>query len=140
MKIANWGAFFGTTQVKEKRDSDKDGGQSLAYTGNDGSGGSSREKRQDENAENPDTQSELKALVVTDEKVTLAMETFHKDPVTQANGLTAVMEGRGEATKIVLKDVSGNVIRQFTRQEFLKLSAHAKQDTHNRGKILDQKL
>lgn len=137
MKISNWGAIFSTSQVKEKRDSDKDGGQAQTYFGDDGSGGSSREKKQDENS---NTQEELKALVVTDEKVTLAIETFHKDPITQANGLTAVMEGGGDAAKIVLKDVSGNVIRQFTRQEFLKLSSHAKQDTHNRGKILDQKL
>lgn len=137
MKISSWVGVFNTAQIKEKREGDKDGGQAQVYTGNDGSGGSSREKKQDENQQPPE---ELKALVVTDEKVTHAIEAFHKDPVTQANGLTAVIEGGGDAAKIVLKDVSGNVIRQFTRQEFLKLSAHAKQDTHHRGKILDQKL
>lgn len=137
MKISNLGAVFNINQVKEKKDGDKDGGQAQVYTGNDGSGGSSREKRQDDDS---NTQEELKSLVVTDEKVTLAIEAFHKDPITKANGLTAVMEGGGDTTKIILKDVSGNVIRQFTRQEFLKLSTYSKQDTHNRGKILDQKL
>ena len=73
------------------------------------------------------------------EKVSRAIDSFHTDTTTIANGLRASLEGEGPGLKIVLKDVNGAVVRHFSGEEFLKLRAAAG-GPHLRGKILDQKL
>lgn len=70
-----------------------------------------------------------------------AVQKFEADEQTQACGLHAFVEGAGPGLRVVLKDVNGSVIRQFTGEEFLKIRQGTNpKDTHGRGKILDQKL
>ncbi len=74
------------------------------------------------------------------EEVQAAVKAFHSDMQTQANGLSAAVEGSGPGLRVVLKDGSSAVIRQFTGEEFLKLREAVGKDIKARGKILDQKL
>lgn len=72
-----------------------------------------------------------------------AVIAFHADPATQASGLTAVLEEGAPGLRVVVKDVNGTTLRQFSGDEFLRLRGNAaagSQDTRGRGKILDQKL
>lgn len=70
----------------------------------------------------------------------LALKIFEEDAKAKASGLSAEKEGHGPGLKIILKDVSGRVIRSLSGQEFLKLREGAAQDTKARGKLLDQKF
>lgn len=72
-------------------------------------------------------------------EVEAAVKSFEKDKSTTAVGLHAHSEGKGPGLKVILKDVSGNVVRQFTGEEFLKLREVASDQPRGRGKILDQK-
>jgi hypothetical protein len=69
-----------------------------------------------------------------------AIELFQADEATVANGLKASIEGQGPGLRIILTDVNGGVVRQFTGEEFLKLRSAAAPGAHRSGKILDQKL
>ena len=72
--------------------------------------------------------------------VSAAIQAFQIDKDTQGSGISAEMDGRGPGLRVVLKDGSGAIIRQFTGEEFLKLREAVQQDGRVRGKILDQKL
>jgi hypothetical protein len=74
------------------------------------------------------------------EQVQAAVDAFGGDAQTQANGLTASAVGGGPGLRVVLKDGSGAIVRQFTGEEFLRLREAATKDGRVRGKILDQKL
>jgi hypothetical protein len=74
------------------------------------------------------------------EKVKQALSAFSSDTQALANGLTASVTGSGPGLKVILRDGTGAVIRQFTGEEFLRMREAASQDGRNRGKILDQKL
>lgn len=76
----------------------------------------------------------------TPEEVNAAVEAFGSDALAQANGLSATAQGNGPGLKVVLKDGTGAIVRQFTGEEFLKLREAAGTDSRARGKILDQKL
>jgi hypothetical protein len=69
-----------------------------------------------------------------------AISQFHTEMDAQANGLNANMTGKGPGLRVVLTDSTGNVVRQFTGEEFLKLREAATQGTGKRGRILDQKF
>jgi hypothetical protein len=97
-------------------------------------GGQSQRDPQNQQQEQPKQQEPLP------EAVQQAVEAFQTDSQTQSNGLSATMEGSGPGLRVVLKDGSGGVVRQFTGEEFIKLREAAGQDTRARGKILDQKL
>ncbi len=58
---------------------------------------------------------------------------------TQPQGLHADVVGHAPGLRVVLKDVRGQVIRQFSGEEFLKLRANSTTDARARGKILDRK-
>ncbi|MEK6577788.1 MAG: hypothetical protein AABZ55_01060 [Bdellovibrionota bacterium] len=73
-------------------------------------------------------------------QVSEAVEKFRSDAQAKANGLTANLEGSGPGLRVVLKDVSGSVIRQFTGAEFLSLREATLGESQSPGKILDQKL
>ncbi len=85
---------------------------------------SRRERRQEANSEN----------------VGKAVEDFHTEFQTQVAGLNACVEGSGPGLKVILKDGTGSVVRQFTGEEFLRLREAASGDGRVVGKILDQKL
>lgn len=74
------------------------------------------------------------------EQVDQAVEAFQHEMENQANGLSASVEGTGPGLKVVLKDESGSVVRQFSGDEFVKMRKTATKDGRVRGKILDQKL
>ncbi len=114
-----------TQRVDEKEDtSDKDFSQHM------------RDQEQKKKKKDP------AEIVVTDEKVKIAIEGFKKEIHAEQNGLIAIPEGQGPGLRVYLKDGSGAVIRQWTGEEFLKLreAANTKTEEPNRGKILDQKL
>ncbi len=73
------------------------------------------------------------------EAVEKAVGSFADDAQARASGLSVIAEGTGPGLKVVLKDASGSVVRQFTGQEFLELRKGASKDSRARGKILDQK-
>lgn len=77
---------------------------------------------------------------VTDEKVKMAIESFAIDQQNRTNGITAAQVGSGPGLKVILRDGTGAVIRQFTGEEFIRVREAANTDGRIRGKILDQKL
>ena len=85
-------------------------------------------------------EEELPVEYATDGKVEAAIEAFQADNQTRANGLAAEKIGNGPGLKVVLKDGTGAVIRQFTGEEFLKVREALSKTSAGRGKILDQKL
>lgn len=111
-------------QLREKRDGSRQ--QQGGQTG--------QEKKQQDSGEQELSSDEMK------EKLTSAVESFSSDAQAKANGLSASLaENAGPGLKIVLKDISGNVVRQFTGEEFLKLRGTSAGTFPKRGKILDQK-
>ncbi len=76
----------------------------------------------------------------TPESVEAALEDFRSDEAAQAHGLSAKQEGSGAGLRVVLRDSDGQVVRQFTGEEFVRLREAASSDGRVRGKILDQKL
>jgi hypothetical protein len=78
---------------------------------------------------------------VTDDKVKAAMESFAHDEQALAAGLTVDPVGKGPGLRVVLKDGTGAIVRQFTGEEFVKLREAAANGTpHAPGKLLDRKL
>lgn len=75
---------------------------------------------------------------VTDDKVESAMNEFQSDAQALAAGLSAAKEGSGPGLRIILKDGSGVVIRQFTGEEFVQMR-DAVNGKSASGKILDRK-
>jgi hypothetical protein len=110
---------------------------------NDGDGGAARQQY-DPNQNKQDRQDSDGQADSGDEslpeKVARAIESFQADATTVANGLRATLEGQGPGLKIVLKDVNGDVVRNFTGEEFLRLRSAPGSSAHPRGKILDRKL
>lgn len=76
----------------------------------------------------------------SEEDVLSAVAQFEADQLSQKNGISASMEGGGPGLKVVLKDGTGTVIREFTGEEFLKLRETVSQEGRSSGKILDQKV
>jgi hypothetical protein len=77
---------------------------------------------------------------VTEEKLEQAMGSFQVDTGSTHSGLTASLEGKGPGLRVLLKDGTGAVIRQFTGEEFLKLRVESQEDGRKSGKIIDRKL
>jgi hypothetical protein len=75
---------------------------------------------------------------VAPQKLNELVDSYRSD--LQAQGLDASVEGVGPGLKVVLRDSSGGLIRQFTSREFLRLRTSSAKENRNRGKILDQKL
>lgn len=107
----------------------------------DGDGGSARQQYDpNQSKRDPDSQDSDTNPENLPQKVTEAIESFQADEATVANGLKASIEGHGPGLRIILKDINGGVVRQFTGEEFLKLRSAAAPGAHRNGKILDQKL
>lgn len=129
MKI---GAFTGNIGylplVREKREGQtRDEGQS--HTQQQTNSENSQEKDGQPNEESPEFSKKLDQ----------AIESFQSDLQTQANGLNASIEGNGPGLKVVLKDGTGGLVRQFSGEEFLKLRQAVSKEGRVSGKILDQK-
>jgi hypothetical protein len=73
-------------------------------------------------------------------KMEQALQSFKDDPQTLASGISAEAEGSGLGLRVIVKDASGGVIRQFTGDEFMKLREAVGQDQKGRGRLLDQKF
>jgi hypothetical protein len=102
-----------------------------------------REKSEKESGgdrQNPKDQAPPRVFEVTEEKVEQAMSNFLTDSETKYSGLLASLEGKGPGLRVILKDGTGTVIRQFTGEEFLKLRVESQEDGRKSGKILDRKL
>jgi uncharacterized FlaG/YvyC family protein len=95
---------------------------------------------QDPQSEEDKKEAERDASPPSEEALREAMSTFQADAQTQAHGLSAEMNGNGPGLRIVLTDVSGTVVRQFTGEEFLRLREAANKDQRLRGRLLDQKF
>lgn len=103
----------------------------------DGHSQSNQQKPDQEKKDNKE--NEARQVAESFDDVQAAVNAFHADMQTQANGISAAIEGSGPGLKVVLKDGSSAVIRQFTGEEFLKLREVVAKGK-SRGKILDQKL
>lgn len=77
---------------------------------------------------------------VADDRVVDAVDSFAHDAQALANGLNASMSGQGPGLRVVLKDGTGAIVRQFTGEEFLQLREAVAASGSARGKILDRKL
>lgn len=79
-------------------------------------------------------------LTANDEKVEEALKTFQNELHVSSQELQASLTSSELGLKVVLKDGSGAIVRQFSGEEFLKMREAAQKLSSNRGKILDQKL
>jgi uncharacterized FlaG/YvyC family protein len=102
-----------------------------ARTERDGQNGRDQYTRQQKQEGDPEEKQK---------KMEQALQDFQSDPQTQASGISAEAEGSGPGLKVVVKDSSGGVIRQFTGEEFLKLREAVSQDKNSRGRLLDTKF
>ncbi|MBI2712290.1 MAG: hypothetical protein HYX41_05455 [Bdellovibrio sp.] len=130
MKIGLVTGIIGYPQgVREKQD----GG------GAPGHGASKESPNRQKGNESNEPQAEV-SDPASDEDVGKAVHDFLTDKQTQANGLSATIDGHGPGLKVVLRDGNGIVVRQLSGQEFLKLRRSVSKEAPVSGKILDQKL
>jgi hypothetical protein len=121
-------ANFGSKNAVAQEDArtDRDGGNGRdQYT---------RQQKKDGEGESQSSPEDQK------KKMEQALQSFKADPQTLASGISAEAEGSGPGLRVVVKDASGSVIRQFTGDEFMKLREAVSQDKKGRGRLLDQKF
>jgi hypothetical protein len=106
----------------------------------DRDGGSGRDQYTRQQKKEEDQSSSKEQGEDQKEKFAQALQSFKDDPHTQASGISAETEGRGPGLKVIVKDASGGVIRQYTGEEFMKLREAIGQDKKGRGRLLDQKF
>jgi hypothetical protein len=107
---------------------------------NDKENASGQGRGQNREERNPEQQKEPETFQITEVKVENAVDAFQKDDQARVSGLQASMIGQGPGLRVILKDGSGAIVRQFTGEEFVKLREAVSKDGRARGKILDQKL
>ncbi len=117
-----------TQPVRENEASDGNSGQKK---GSGNQQDSSQERNSKEGSE---------TFQATSEKLNAAIDSFSQDSQAQTNGLRVEREGQGPGLRVVLRDGSGAVVRQFTGEEFVQLREAAMQDAKPRGRLLDRKL
>lgn len=91
-----------------------------------------QERRKQEHDQNEDPSVE-----VTEETVDQAIELFAKDQQALSAGLTAKRESGG---RISIADDQGQLIRQLSGEEFVRLRESIAKSSGESGKILDQKF
>jgi uncharacterized FlaG/YvyC family protein len=123
------GAIGYSTRIREKSD-----GQTPENAFQD-----SKEQREEEQRQK-EHQKEQLTLPVSLAQVTEAAAAFQEDEQAKLNGLNASVSSTAPGLKVVLKNESGDVVRQLTGEEFLKLRESSAGFTKVQGKILDQKL
>lgn len=100
-----------------------------------------RDRRDSQHQQQPNSDQQKRRQEPADpQQVDQAMQEFAQDAQAQAHGLTVSASGQGPGLRVVLKDGSGAVLRQFTGEEFLRLREAAHGENRVRGKILDQKF
>ena len=106
----------------------------------DGQGGGGRQPgQQNKDQQNQDKKDDAGAPADVGQ-VRAAVEGFERELAAAAQGLQASVTGHGPGLKVVLKDGTGGVVRQFSGEEFLKLREAASScGEARRGKLLDQK-
>ena len=85
-------------------------------------------------------QKESRKREVTPEELDQERLDFQAELQTQAEGLSTSVEGSGPGLRVVLKDAQGEMVRQMTGEEFLRLRQAAQEEGRVVGKILDLKL
>jgi uncharacterized FlaG/YvyC family protein len=131
MKIQSWTGnlgYFGS--VREKQEG--------AQGGYSRSSGDQKKKESEHQQEMSDSNFEDENP--SQEKMSEAVKEFSSDSQAQLNGLSASLEGSGPGLKVILKDGTGQVVRQFTGPEFVQLRNSVPKEGHSNGKILDRKL
>ena len=97
--------------------------------------------RRDSEHRNPNQQEQEQGKEAPDpQQVERAIQEFSSDPNALSNGLSVTSTGNGPGLRVVLKDRTGSVLRQFTGEEFLRLREAAAKDVLSRGQLLDRKL
>jgi uncharacterized protein YlxW (UPF0749 family) len=138
MKVNSQGSFMNFSQLSTEKTGERDGNGSEAY--------SQQQKKQDSQkdqtarAEMAAEEAQIETIDVTDESVKDAMNAFGSDLHAQMSGITASQDGTGPGLKVILKDGTGSVVRQFSGEEFLKLREQIQKEGRKNGKILDQKI
>jgi hypothetical protein len=122
--FVNW-----VTNVQEKGE---DSGTPGGGGGDSSSSGQNPEKKEERSAQ------ETPRVEATESDVIAAIEKFQND-AQQTSGLKAEAEGHGPGLRVVLKDVNGSVVRQFSGEEFVRLRDTSSQDGRKRGRLLDKK-
>ncbi len=114
--------------------------KNLVIEKQDGAGQNSKEHTRDDSSHQKEEKQsgDVPKIEVKDGEVQAALEAFRKD--SQNNGLAPSLEGSALGLKVILRDGSGAIVRQFSGEEFVKLREAANLDGRSRGKILDQKL
>jgi uncharacterized FlaG/YvyC family protein len=119
------GAIGYSTRIREKSD-----GQTPENAFQD-----SKEQREEEQRHKEQLNSPVSL-----EQVTEAAAAFQADEQAKLNGLNVSVHTAAPGLKVVLKNELGDVVRQLTGEEFLKLRESSAGFTKIQGKILDQKL
>jgi hypothetical protein len=94
-----------------------------------------------EDRQKDDSQNDQEKKDPSQQEVEQAIQQFAADRIAREQGLQANLVGQGPGLKVVLKDGTGAVIRQFTGDEFVKMrEAVSQSNGPGRGSLLDQKL
>jgi len=107
--------------------------------GDSGYGQSQKKQHQQNKEKNDDSSQDKPPVEVPFKEVQEAIDQFSKDQLTKNIGISAHSHGQGPGLKVLLKDSNGEVIRQMSGQEFIKLRESVKEKKKT-GKILDQKM
>jgi hypothetical protein len=109
--------------------------------GDSDSGSSQQHQHQSDRQKQGSGYSPDDAAAVTEQQIQAAVEAFGVDEQAAAAGLHVDQIGSGPGLRVILKDVSGNVVRQFSGTEFVRLrEVSGGRTLHAPGKILDRKL
>ncbi len=146
MKVTNYSAIppaFPTT-VRERQDGGGEtggGGYSPQQNGRrSNTPDHSDQASQEQQSANPHSgNSPAGPTEPTPEMIDQAIRRFAEDSDQSKAMLSAEATGFGPGLRIVLKNQSGEVVRQLNGREFVALSENAASGTH-RGRLLDKKI
>ncbi|MBI4925645.1 MAG: hypothetical protein HY843_06945 [Bdellovibrio sp.] len=106
----------------------------------DGQSGKSEEQEKKQESKQNNKEAEKNNIIADPLQLENAIQSFKDELRIQSKELEASLTSSQLGLKVVLKDGTGTIVRQFSGEEFLKLREAATLDTKSRGKILDKKL
>ena len=120
---------------------DRDADQALRYDGQPG--GDPQQKKQHPDPERGPDPVDLPLIMSADvalELIQQEIESLDREATEEGHGVHAEQSGVGPGLRVTLKGKEGQVLRQLSGQEFLKLRQEKQlAKSSKRGRLLDQK-
>lgn len=111
--------------------------QSVQQITHDKQGGAGQNAYQQNKKKQEEDSKEFEEAV-SEAKVQDAIHLFAEDEQNKDVGITATQEGQGPGLRVLLKDSHGDILRNVSGEEFLKLKEAVRSGSRS-GRLLDRK-